>query len=375
MAILDISVDIARITVMFEQSVPKDLLNSGELTFMVPNLQGGGTLYRISAQHINLPEGARVVPTGYPGRLLSLILPCHDTAMVGFSKDGMMIVAEPITLSSKLLIGSLDPIKLDVTCIQMSERPGHVAAFTQAFNEGDMLLYWESYYAGLVGHENLFVLNNGSTDDSCSRLNKKTTVVNMPGGVVDHNNFAQSQSYFQRFLLQKYCWVIKVDTDEFIACEGDLVETLSDMPIGVYGAGVPLAVIHASDDEAPFDFGRRVCTQRKNFVYEAALKTRPTIASVPVSWAIGNHAAHEGCILLPEFIAVHLRYVDFDMLWMRNERWKAMKQTSMDEALYGGISELKQMTLADTRDFTVKELSDRLSEERVKVPEWLMAKL
>lgn len=270
---------------------------------------------------------------------------------------------------------SYDWITLNCARHRLPVKPGRLAIFTQTFNEGELLLYWEAYYGKMVGYENLFVLNNGGSDDSCSRLNPKTTVVNMPDGVVDLHNFTQIQGYFQRFLLLKYNWVLKVDVDEFMVCEGGLIERLDQLSPGIYAPEVAVAVVHDKDTEAAFDYERPVCQQRVNFVEELLIMKKPSLANVPATWGPGNHSTSEKFAALPGLWMIHLHSLDIDRLLNRNYRHTLMKSTSDSDSITKAFSVMKDRDSQFVYDYTVKELSALLAKERVIIPDWVAAKV
>lgn len=376
MALVDIDLGVHRATILFDRFVSAKLLNSGKITLLVANEHGEMVCMTVACQFMNMDDGVdRIVPQVRPEKLLELVLRNHAESRIGFFVDGELLSAEPVEFSSQLLRMAYDPISLSTQHIQLPQKHAKVAVFTQAYNEGDMLLYWEDYYAKLVGHENLYVLNNASTDGSCERLNEKTSVINMPAGPVDHDHFAQSHSYFQRFLLMKYDWVIKVDTDELLVCEDTLVDTLARTPSGIYRPEQALEVVHDMTREPSFDFSATVGSQRSTFVKGTDLLLRPIICGKPTSWTAGNHLAHEFNSVLPGFIVAHLKYFDYDFLASKNKKWSRMEQTENEAKTCKQISDLRQLDEKMLDELSVSEINDRLAEARVQVPAWFQAKL
>jgi hypothetical protein len=254
-------------------------------------------------------------------------------------------------------------------------KPGNLAVFTQTNNEGQLLLYWEEYYGKMVGYENLFVLNNGGSDDSCSLLNHKTTVVNMPDGIFDLHNCVLLQGYFQRFLLQKYNWVLKVDVDEFMVCQGGLLARLENLPQGIYSPERAIAVIHDSATEDAFDYNRPLFEQRLNFVDEYPIMKKPSLTCVPATWGPGNHDTYEKSKVLPGLWMVHLRYLDFERLLQRNKRISDTQVTTDYDKATTAASFFRGKDLEFIIKATTNELHTRLSEARVILPSWLAGKI
>lgn len=376
MALVDIDLGIHRATILFDRFVSSKLLNSGKISLLVSDERGEMVCMTLAAQYMNMDDNIdRIVPQVRPEKLLELVLRNHAESRIGFFVDGELLSAETVEFSSQLLKMAYDPISLSTQHIALPQKQAKVAVFTQAFNEGDMLLYWEDFYAKLVGHENLYVLNNASTDGSCDRLNEKTSVINMPAGPVDHDHFAQAHSYFMRFLLLKYDWVVKVDTDELLVCEDNLVETLARTPSGIYRPEQALEVVHDMAREPSFDFSASVGSQRSTFVKGTDLLLRPIICGKPTTWTAGNHLAHEFNSVLPGFIVAHLKYFDYDFLASKNNKWSRMEQTENEAKTCKQISGLRELDETKLHELSVKEINDRLGDERVQVPAWLPAKL
>lgn len=376
MALVDLNRGIHRATITFERFVSIKLLDSGKITFRVSDEHGKMLYMVLAAQFMTLDDGKDwIVPKVYPEKLVELIMRNPSEARVGYLVDEEFLCAEPIQFSPQLLKMACDPININVQLVKLPQKLAKVAVFTQAYNEGDMLLYWEDYYAKLVGHENLYVLNNASTDGSCARLDKRTSVINMPPGPVDHVHFAQSHGYFLRFLLLKYDWVIKVDADELLACEDGLVETLARTPSGIYRPEQAVEVVHDMAREPSFDFSSSVGAQRGTFVKGTELLLRPIICGKPASWTAGNHLAHEFNSVLPGFVVAHLKYFDFDFLSKKNNKWSRMEPTENELTVCNQISYLRELDETKLHELSLKEINDRLAEERVPVPAWLPGKL
>lgn len=375
MAIVDINTEFHRITILFRKNVPRALLASESLALLMNNEEDKIIYMMLRSQIISTDEGERLVLVVHPEKFLEVVTRNPATAQVGFIIDNEFLHGEAVELAPKLSRMMFDALAFNSRQNKLQKKPGKVAIFTQSFNEGDMLLYWEAFYGKLVGYENLYVLNNGGTDSSCSRLNKKTVLINMPAGPVDHDHFAQTQGYFQRFLLLKYEWVIKVDTDELLVLENDLVTTLENTAPGTYRPEVAVEIIHDAVKEAPFDWDRSVCTQRKHFVRGTDALLRPIISTVPTTWTAGNHFAHEPSAVMPGLYVAHLKYFDFDFLLRKNNKWSKMEQTENEKKTCVQISGLQELDMRGLRDLSTKEIADRLADDEIPVPAWFVEKL
>jgi hypothetical protein len=372
MAYFDIDLEFTKITIKFDAALPHELLATGTILARVRDQAGAFVFRDFPCDYVQLDELYLIPPTA-PERVLELFLPSYGEAQIGFLIDGVFRHGEEVRYSNRLVNLSFDPLGMGARLRPVADKGAKVAVFTQAFNEGEMLLYWERFYAALVGHENLYVLDNGSTDDSCARLNPATNVIHMPEVKVDHVAFAQSHSHFQRFLLMRYKWVIKVDTDELLAVEGGLLERLASLPSGTYVPEMALEPVHDKHTEPPFRFDGSVCTQRQHFVMGTHGLIRPLISSVPTSWTPGNHLCFEPSEVLPGFVIAHLRYFDFGFLNEKNAKWAEMRQTEREAGTCKQIGALSQLDPDGIEAVTDREIAERFVMERVPLPAWFTA--
>jgi hypothetical protein len=304
-----------------------------------------------------------------------MVMSNYGESYAGFIEGDTVVYAERVTLTAPTVKASVDLLKLNTQHVKLPDKPARVAVFTQTYNEGEMLAFWERHYAALVGHENLFVLDNASDDGSVERLHPKTSIVHMPKAPVDHEHFAQIHGYFQRMLLLRYDWVIKVDTDELLATELPLPQLLAGTPSGTYKPETAVEVVHHTASEPRFDFAGAVGRQRSHFVQGTPLLIRPIISSVPTTWTSGNHLSHEMASALPGLITAHLKYFDLDFLLSKNTKWSAMTQTANEVKTCATISELQKLGLAELYDLSVKEISDRLADPPLDLPPWFTQRI
>ncbi len=371
MALIDINTHFVRITIQFDAQIPKELLFGGELVVRINDVEGNFIFRGIEFQYIHFDDvGDRIVTKVAAERFMQEIMPSYGFAQIGFLIKGIFHYVEEVRFSNRLMNMAYDPLRLTNLCRPFKDKGAKVAIFTQAYNEGEMLLYWERFYGEQVGYENLYVLNNNSTDGSCERLNKATNVINMPKVKVDHFEFAHSHSHFQRFLLMRHEWVIKLDTDELIAMEGGLMATLDKLEPGTYYPELALETVHDTAKEPPFDWNGDLWSQRRNYVVGTEGLIRPLISSVPTSWTAGNHLCFEPTKVLPGFVIVHLKYFDFDFLHAKNNKWSTMKATERETNTCKQIAQLNQMHGAEIDDFTVAEMKERFDMERAALPAW-----
>jgi hypothetical protein len=373
MAFIDICAPLHRITILFDAAIPIELLCRGQLAIRVNDINGQFVTYGLDSNYVELEEGNRVLPTMNPEKFMATLLPSYGFAQIGYLVQNVFLYAESVVYSRRLMNMALEPFALNQRVRPSVEKGAKVAIFTQAFNEGDMLLYWERFHGELVGYENLYVLDNGSTDGSCARLNPATNVVKMPAAKVDHIEFAHAHGHFQRFLLMRYEWVVKLDTDELLAVEGGLLERLETLAPGTYLPELALEPLHDKATEAPFRFDGKLCSQRQHFVVGTQGLIRPVLSSVPTSWSSGNHTCFEQVQVLPGFVVVHLRYFDIDFLGAKNAKWSKMQATAREAKTCLQIGALSQLDQDGIDAVTRRELAERFAMARCAPPAWLAA--
>jgi hypothetical protein len=264
-----------------------------------------------------------------------------------------------------------DPLTMANTTPSGYQRSGEVAVVTHVYNEGAMLEFWERHYGQIFGFENLFVIDDGSTDSATVSLHVKTNVVRIPRGPLDHLNMAEYCGYFQRFLLKRYAWVINTDCDEILVANGGLNSLLKGSPPGTYCPEYAVAAVHDVTHESAFDFSKPLAAQRNLYVSESDLFLKPMISSQPTTWGPGFHTSKESSSPLSGVWLVHLRYVDQSRLYQRNLHWSGMKQTPVDETIYRGLSKIRTMSDRELVQSASDEISELLAQASpVTVPDF-----
>jgi hypothetical protein len=221
-------------------------------------------------------------------------------------------------------------------------RPGLLAAFTHAYDDNDMLRFWEAHHARLAGHRNLYVIDHGSAVSPRSVLHPDTNVVPLPRGETDHANMARFCGHFQRFLLSQYRFVLHTDADELLVHEDGeeaLRARLADAGYGgIIQPGQACDVLHDTRPgrvEGPLEPGAAVSAQRGLMLPAEGIYRKPVLASIPASWLQGFHLVYEeqDVRVEPGLWLVHLQAADFGLLLDKNRRWNAASQTAQDRGI------------------------------------------
>ena len=375
MAIIDVNFDLHRATVQFSGSVPERCRKHAEVLFLARDPQNEQVYFKIPVRIVEPEDTNWFILVAHPEKIISIVMSNYGESFVGFIEGEAVVYAERVTLTAATIKASVDPLRLNTHHVKLPEKPARVAVFTQTYNEGAMLAFWERHYAALFGHENLFVLDNASDDGSVEKLHPKTSIVHLPKAPVDHEHFAQLHGYFQRMLLLRYEWVIKVDTDELLATALPLPQLLASTPPGTYKPETAVEVVHHTGSEQRFDFSGTVGQQRSHFVQGTPLLIRPIISSTPTTWTSGNHLCHEMAVPLPGLITAHLKYFDLDFLLSKNTKWSRMTQTVNEVKTCATISELQKLGLAELFALSVKEIADRLADPALELPPWFTQRI
>ncbi len=104
--------------------------------------------------------------------------------------------------------------------------------FTITRNEPIWLRVWCNYYCNAFPHEDVYVLNNSTTDDSISQIRvlfPKINVIDVPSKLAfDHLWLKHVVENQQRELLTKYQVVAFSETDEFLIPDLDLYSNIHE---------------------------------------------------------------------------------------------------------------------------------------------------
>lgn len=93
-----------------------------------------------------------------------------------------------------------------------------VAVVLTTYNEARLLPIWLTYYGRQVGYENLYILDDGSTDGSTDDLGP-VQVIRMEREPIDQIRRSIRVSCFHTQLLQHYRAAIYTDVDEFLVVD------------------------------------------------------------------------------------------------------------------------------------------------------------
>jgi len=205
-----------------------------------------------------------------------------------------------------------------------------VAVVTQVKNEPLFLPLWRRHYGRNFGYCNLFIIDDGSNDDS-TKLLYPSHVICRPSVLFDEVQRANEISRFLRKLLMFYDWVIYTDVDEFL-----LIDPLLKMDFVTYltkiGANhinaVGINILHNVYSEGQFDPSRPVFTQRCFGRFDRAY-FKQLVHSDSVVFGPGFHLSNRANNFAPGLYLMHLALFDKDNT--RN-RWLVRNRINWSES-------------------------------------------
>jgi hypothetical protein len=239
-----------------------------------------------------------------------------------------------------------EPIKQDRAHRRRLQRLGadkRRAAITIVHNEPVFLPIWLGYYSRFFAPDDIYVLDNDTTDGSTDLKGFNRIPVHRDS--VDHPWMVETVQRLQHKLLENgYDVVLVTDVDEIVipAPEwGDLgtyIDEFSEWFVNCIG----YEILHLADREAPYDAGRPILGQR-GYWYAHGAYNKPAIASGPMSWLPGFHHRADGQLNYDPYLRlIHLHRLDIEVCRARHEirQRRAWGERDLDEnwAAYNRIA-------------------------------------
>ncbi len=214
------------------------------------------------------------------------------------------------------------------------------AIITMVHNEPIFLPLWLRYYSRFFDPENIYVLDNQTTDGS----SEGDGFVRIPvtHDTVDHQWMVDTIAGLQHELLDRYDVVVATDADEIIAPApklgdlGDYLDRFREDWVNCLG----YELLHRRDLEPALDLEQPILAQRgwwfSNDAYDKA-----AVATIPLEWRPGFHGRTDFQFQPdPDLRMIHLHRMDYDICLERHrtrsrkswaphderERWAAHNQ-------------------------------------------------
>jgi glycosyl transferase family 2 len=232
-------------------------------------------------------------------------------------------------------------------------------AFTIVRNEPFFLPLWCAYYGAAFGDDNLYVLDNDSTDDSIAREKLRRPRLNVKrvssNTAFDWRWTTQVIKAFQRSALTAHEVVVYADVDEFLI-PAPTHNGLRSFCKELQQSGMPYArargwgVIHQIDSEPALALDCRYPLADRNAAWRAPQYDKTLVSTVPLDWAKGLHTVYDaqGTKLQADPVRsdldlVHLRDVDLGVLYRRTLDRRAMPAMNGNPYLTHGSTDIRHL--------------------------------
>lgn len=202
-----------------------------------------------------------------------------------------------------------------------------VAAVTMVRDEQVMLPRWIAHYGREVGVENLFVIDDHSTDGSTDAL--PCSVIRIPSWGDKHfeNTRMRLVSNIAAGLLEAYDAVLFADADEFLVADPQrhesLVGLLAERPRSDVLGAQGLNVIHDASREPTLDPAQPVLGQRR-WAKFVPLMCKPALKRISAPWVAGSHGLTVPWEIEPDLYLFHLKFAEREHLRVTGDHRKAL---------------------------------------------------
>lgn len=214
-------------------------------------------------------------------------------------------------------------------------RQGHPrtrAVITIVNNEPVFLPIWLRYYSRFFASEDIYVLDNESTDDAIDAGGFKRISVSREG--LDNLWMVGTVESLQRELLDSYEVVVFTDVDELIAPApslgslGDYMDHFDEEWVNCLG----YEMLHMRDSEPPLRPDQPIMAQRRYWFYNDAYD-KAAVTSAPISWRPGFHGRADFHYNLdPDLRLIHLHRVDYEICLQRHRSRSRRPWAELDAA-------------------------------------------
>ena len=196
--------------------------------------------------------------------------------------------------------------------------PPRRAIITIVNNESVLFPIWLRYYARFFAADDIYVLDNESTDGSTVRDGFVRIPVVRDG--LDNLWMVGQVQELQHELLDRYDLVVVTDVDEIVAPTpahgtlGQYLDRFDEEWVNCLG----YQVIHCQHHEPPLRLDRSILSQRGHWFFDD-IYDKPAVATVPMTWRPGFHGRSDFHFNLePDLRLIHLHRMDYDICLERH---------------------------------------------------------
>jgi hypothetical protein len=220
-----------------------------------------------------------------------------------------------------------------------------VAVVTMQYNEAFYVSRWIDYYSGLVGRENLYVVDHDSDEEVRETL-QGFSVVRYPRSALDDQERARFVSKFVGALLELYETVIYSDCDEFITHDPRRFASLGDWLDATdfeYSTCIGFNVMTMLKEENAILLDGQVLQQRGHVRFVSPM-CKTLIVRKPIRWGGGFHHANQP----PQFHGAylfHLKYADLGERMRRQALTRGLDFAQADQGHHQRSSDLDLMNV------------------------------
>lgn len=197
-------------------------------------------------------------------------------------------------------------------------------------DERVMLPRWLAHYGGQLGPENLFVIDDNSSDGSTDAL--ACSVIRIPDWGSKHFEATRMKvvSSFAAGLLEAYDAVLFADADEFLVADpakfSGLRDLVSSRPKRAVLGAVGVNVIHDVGREAALDPSLPILAQRR-FAKFVPLMCKPSIKRVSDPWMAGSHGITVPYEVDPHLWLFHMKFAEESHLRRTGDQRNALVES------------------------------------------------
>ena len=208
------------------------------------------------------------------------------------------------------------------------------AIITMVHNEPVFLPIWLGYYSRFFRPQDIYVLDNDSTDGSSDR----SGFIRIPAthGDVDHTWMVRRIEALQHELLDRYDVVVVTDVDEIIAPSptlgtlGSYLDRFDEPWVNCLG----YELLHVRGSEPPLRLDRPILQQRHHWYFNGAYD-KAALATVPMTWRPGFHGRADFQFNPdPDLRLIHLHRMDYG-LCLERHRTRGRKPWAAVDAQQG----------------------------------------